>query len=652
MGNNIKNIKSFNENDAHKLKEFVDKTEKKVLNMGFRALTDDFCKINLEKIISCLKNLNKNEYQTEKTKQLMRLTPSITFAIQTYYSSNEATEWILSLKLHETFKEMLTFFANPSGGIQYKDRKYMIARILQSLLNITKDDEIAIENLNSGIIEIALQLLEKEDFLSAQQLKNKDSTDLYDVLISFLYANARITVIKPALLDMNIIDKLIKHKKKLDIALSSCVKNTEYLNLRNAYIFSAFIELMSEDQLENLKIIHDIVAGLLDIINKTIKQSTNNINAVYSKFYFTYNTGSSKKYVFVSHFLNCLLAISVNDRIKEIIFQMGGLDSIFTILKEDENEFDQRTTAELILSLCFNENVKAHIKQNEEVMKLIAYKAVNSKTQELVNMYKQIIEMVNGRLEKHFLSAETNSNKSDNSHVLMSYCHKNKENCVKLNDILKTRGYKTWFEDEYRSRNMLQDMAEAVENASIVIICYSEDYKMSPYCRLEAEYSIKCSKPIISVKVGSNYKVDGWLKEYLGVRTAYDFSNSELNETDSLIDHITLIRNGITNEGDSAPLYEDIHKSEIEKYEIKKSAIEKWTTVEVKNWLINYRLNDWLAFFKDFDGLSLLGLHGLKKSNCSYFCETIDVEITKHNYEISLPARLKLFQLLDSISVK
>ena len=52
-------------------------------------------------------------------------------------------------------------------------------------------------------------------------------------------------------------------------------------------------------------------------------------------------------------------------------------------------------------------------------------------------------------------------------------------------------------------------MANAVENSYCVLVCMSEKYKMSPNCRLEAEYSVQLNKPIIPLILQNNYKPDG-----------------------------------------------------------------------------------------------------------------------------------------------
>ncbi len=93
-------------------------------------------------------------------------------------------------------------------------------------------------------------------------------------------------------------------------------------------------------------------------------------------------------------------------------------------------------------------------------------------------------------------------------------------------------------------------MASAVENASVVLICFSETYKNSPSCRtgthrhlwlfvyynqiihsvifLESEYTYKLRKEYVPVRMQPCYNPDGWLGILLGTKLYYDLSTEEL----------------------------------------------------------------------------------------------------------------------------
>ena len=110
----------------------------------------------------------------------------------------------------------------------------------------------------------------------------------------------------------------------------------------------------------------------------------------------------------------------------------------------------------------------------------------------------------------------------------------------------------------------LEAMAEAVENAMVVLVCASEKYKLSPNCRtgnhedtipylylvhdnlrlvlfcicvkvrtgnfsvglyfyLEAEYTFQLKRPIVPLMMQRRYKPDGWLGMLMGAKQYVNF---------------------------------------------------------------------------------------------------------------------------------
>lgn len=53
-------------------------------------------------------------------------------------------------------------------------------------------------------------------------------------------------------------------------------------------------------------------------------------------------------------------------------------------------------------------------------------------------------------------------------------------------------------------------MANAVEQSTVVLVCYTKKYKESAACRTEAEYAFTLKKPIIPLKMEKDYIPDGW----------------------------------------------------------------------------------------------------------------------------------------------
>ena len=49
-----------------------------------------------------------------------------------------------------------------------------------------------------------------------------------------------------------------------------------------------------------------------------------------------------------------------------------------------------------------------------------------------------------------------------------------------------------------------------LKDSEVVLMGMTEKYKLSAYCRLEAEYSVNLNKPIVPLILQKDYKPDWW----------------------------------------------------------------------------------------------------------------------------------------------
>ncbi|CAG9460273.1 unnamed protein product [Pedinophyceae sp. YPF-701] len=106
-------------------------------------------------------------------------------------------------------------------------------------------------------------------------------------------------------------------------------------------------------------------------------------------------------------------------------------------------------------------------------------------------------------------------------HVMLSYNWQTQGDVLLLRDELQARGYETWVDVDRMRGSTLEAMARAIEEASVVLICYSRGYKESQACRLEAEYAFQLKKPIVPVRM-EDWAPSGWLGVICGSRMYYD----------------------------------------------------------------------------------------------------------------------------------
>jgi len=74
--------------------------------------------------------------------------------------------------------------------------------------------------------------------------------------------------------------------------------------------------------------------------------------------------------------------------------------------------------------------------------------------------------------------------------LLSSYAWAHQKVMLKLRDMLLAHGFQVWMDvDQMSDRdNIFDSMAAAVEQASVVVVCISQEYVQSENCRLECQY--------------------------------------------------------------------------------------------------------------------------------------------------------------------
>src|SRR5205085_7334604 len=90
-------------------------------------------------------------------------------------------------------------------------------------------------------------------------------------------------------------------------------------------------------------------------------------------------------------------------------------------------------------------------------------------------------------------------------------------------------GYRIWIDFDQMCGNVMDTMAQAIEQSNTVIICMSEEYQRSSYCRAEAHYAFQRQRKIVPAILQQHYKPDGWLLFLIGQLFYVDFNKHEFN---------------------------------------------------------------------------------------------------------------------------
>lgn len=119
--------------------------------------------------------------------------------------------------------------------------------------------------------------------------------------------------------------------------------------------------------------------------------------------------------------------------------------------------------------------------------------------------------------------------------VLLSYCYEDREVVKRLYQrLMESDSCQVFFDVDYRHSSNPKAMAEAVEQSMKIVMCFSNAYRNSYACRLEAEYAKKRKRVIIPVKL-TDYEATGWVDDIIGENIVIDYSR-ESNKAFEQID--------------------------------------------------------------------------------------------------------------------
>ena len=412
---------TFDSTDVNKIRMFSDY----VHQMNDAFIRNDFIIVNTRKVIFALNEMPVSDYKKEKIIRLLELLRNLsakTFSIA-------VIEQIIKLDiLHKVIERLLIYFTSPTFAT-YKYTKVILLCILGTLLNMTGISEtMSLANIQYGLVDIAVNILEEGKFLTEAELNNQESLNLYNRLIGFLLSNSRWPIIKDKLIKMNIVSLLLKHKNDINVTLillrykqeskdnSDIQRRLNDLIKLKSDIIAILVRLVNDVELNQTDISDDIIHTLLDMLRQIIQESIDNVPKLNTKFYLTYTINSQVMNVFLDSVLHRLFKICVNDHVKQRLFELNGIGLIFNLVKSCSSYAEKRWSCELFCSLCFNENVCEILKNDEQVLKSIIEKYKSEKYIEIKIPCSQIMEMLNKTLNYR-------SRKYKSNDIIIRYSH-------------------------------------------------------------------------------------------------------------------------------------------------------------------------------------------------------------------------------------
>ena len=205
--------------------------------------------------------------------------------------------------------------------------------------------------------------------------------------------------------------------------------------------------------------------------------------------------------------------------------------------------------------------------------------------------------------------------------IMISYSHKDKILCKQIYEELIKAGYRVWIDFDQMHGNVMDAMAQAIEQSHTIIICMSEEYRKSNYCRAEAHYAFQRQLKIVPVLLQKHYKPDGWLLFLIGQLLYVDFTKYEFDRAmEMLFKELKAEDIAETNVIPVHPKEDTDVVASITPVSLSKHPsptlpqnILEWTQTHVQDWLIEHNLIQMSHLLINCDGRSLVYLNEYMK---------------------------------------
>lgn len=201
-----------------------------------------------------------------------------------------------------------------------------------------------------------------------------------------------------------------------------------------------------------------------------------------------------------------LYRLALNDDNKKAIVDAGALPILSKLLDDQNSSDDERfECVRCLWSLSFHEDNKKKIREAPGLVDRM-------KSLKKAGIGKELEKEIDGLL--CYLTAGRSvkrQNSGKDKHVMISYNWDVQGTMVDLKNYLTSKGIKTWMDVDDMHGPIEDAMAEAVENAALIVIALTEKYKNSNACRSEGLYAHRRKVPVVPLILQPGYDANGWL---------------------------------------------------------------------------------------------------------------------------------------------
>jgi hypothetical protein len=181
-----------------------------------------------------------------------------------------------------------------------------------------------------------------------------------------------------------------------------------------------------------------------------------------------------------------LYSFASHDFIKQKIYDKCNSKHDLSKIIYNGNEIEKQYAIKLLWKLCFNEHVARCVANDFKLFDYIRKLAnqTNLRNERLRRNCQGFLWLLSKktRLSEENLSDIVKTKKQFEPYVMISYDADNIEQCLKLKESLEQSGFKIFMNTEL-SNTCFQIPTAEIEDCTCAIICLTERYKKSNYCR-------------------------------------------------------------------------------------------------------------------------------------------------------------------------
>ncbi|CAF4046622.1 unnamed protein product [Adineta steineri] len=349
------------------------------------------------------------------------------------------------------------------------------------------------------------------------------------------------------------------------------------------HIYDILGEVLSDEQFKNLKIVNSMGGFFYNMLEQAWQHPL-------------------KKYkqIRIEHLLRGFFILSKHDFIQQETANMKKISLFIEMSEQYPIVYD------IIWALSFNHDIQQQLCLNSLFMSKLSHLAQQGENEQMRKMTNGILWNLEIDHQDRSISQSTKQNTFD---IMISYSHKEKVLCKQLYDELTKNGYRVWIDFDQMHGNVMDAMAQAIDRSEIIIICMSEQYRQSNFCRAEAHYAFQRQRRIVPVLMQKHYKPDGWLLFLIGQLLYVDFTKYEFVRAIEMLSKELKVTDVTNISISSVPVAQVIVvKNPSTRNKLPPNILE-WTRLNVQDWLIEHNLQQMSRLLANCNGQSLVYLN-------------------------------------------